>query len=73
MEELLCGGVRALGELGGISDGEGDGEGEGVRLSVASTMFWSVGEGVGVVVGVSCWGESKPESPDDRFCITYES
>ena len=60
-----------LGELGGMSEGDGEGDGEGVRLSVPSTMFCSVGDGVGVVRGVFCWGESKPESPDERFCITY--
>ena len=60
-------------DVGGRRAGEGDGEGEGVWLSVASMWFCSVGEGVGVETGVStsCWGESKPESPEARFCITY--
>lgn len=66
-------GARMFGEAGGTSAGEGvgEGDGEGVMLSVASTWSCSVGEGVGVATGVFCWGESKPESPDERFCITY--
>ena len=68
----LCGGsVLDVDIVGGMREGEGEGEGEGVWLSVASMWFCSVGEGVGVETGVSCWGESKPESPDARFCITY--
>ena len=67
-----CGVVSVFwGDVGGRRAGEGEGEGEGVWLSVASMWFCSVGEGVGVEIGVStsCWGESKPESPEERFCI----
>ena len=54
---------------GGRRAGEGEGEGDGVWLSEASMWFCSVGEGVGVEIGVSasCWGESNPESPEARF------
>ena len=65
---MVVSGTRLWGEVGGTREGEGEGEGEGVALSVASTWSCSVSDGVGVVVGVSCWEESKPESPDERFC-----
>lgn len=75
MAAELCVGMVSVfwGDEGGRRAGEGEGEGEGVWLSVASMWFCSVGEGVGVEIGVSasCWGESNPESPEARFCIEH--